>query len=40
MIDCITYRKIKNDDDIENIADILGQIGGVGGRKYDANKSG
>jgi hypothetical protein len=37
--DCIIYRKIRNKNDIEKLPKYLDTLGGMGGRKWDVNKS-
>jgi hypothetical protein len=37
--DCIIYGKITNKNDIENMQKYLDTLGGMGGRKWDGNKS-
>ena len=37
--DCVIYRKITNKEDREKLQKDLDRLSGVGGRKFDENKS-
>jgi hypothetical protein len=37
--DCIIYKKITDKNDIKKIAEGSGHLGGMGGGKWDENKS-